>query len=163
MTAPRLTFQDGKLVIKDGKAATGEGCCCCGPCNTQGFDTTTQPDVSLTSDCSCEAGTLDGDYAFDVYDDTSYPGGQWSWRGDSTCDYSTFFDPVAPVYIEVTCDCGVYTVRVSTYVLDSKSVFGTTSPVTLTAGPNGEIEGTCDVEMFDFFDNFICTITLTFG
>lgn len=28
MTAPRLTFQDGKLVIKDGKAATGQECCC---------------------------------------------------------------------------------------------------------------------------------------
>ena len=33
MTAPRLTFQGGKLVIKDGKAATGEECCCDSRCS----------------------------------------------------------------------------------------------------------------------------------
>ena len=158
-----VTFDDGKVVLRDGKVGTEESCCCCPPCNAQGFDTTTQPDVSLTSDCPCEAGTLDGDYAFDVYDDTIYPGGQWSWRGDSTCDYSTFFDPVSPVYVEINCTCGVYTIRVSTYVLDSKSVTGTLTPVTFTKGAADEFQGTFDVDIFDLFDNFVCTITLTFG
>lgn len=32
MTAPRLAFQDGKLILRDGKAGTGEGCCCGGDC-----------------------------------------------------------------------------------------------------------------------------------
>lgn len=158
-----VTFDDGKVVLRDGKVGTEEACCCCPPCNGQGFDTTTQPAVSLTSDCPCEAGTLDGAYPFDVYDNITYPGGQWSWRGDSTCDYSTFFDPVAPVYVEITCTCGVYTIRVSTYALDSKSVTGTLTPAVFTKGADDEFQGTFDVDMFDPFDNFVCTITLTFG
>jgi hypothetical protein len=37
MTAPRFAFEEGKLILKDGKAGTGEACCCdgglCPPCN----------------------------------------------------------------------------------------------------------------------------------
>lgn len=153
-----ITFQDGGVVFRDGKVGTEQECCCCPPCNEQGFDTTTQPDVSLTSDCPCEAGTLDGNYAFDAYLNE-----QWLWLGDSTCDYSTFFDPVSQVYIQVTCTCGVYTILVSTYVLESTSVTGTLTPAVFTKGPGDELQGTFNIDMFDFLDNFVCTITLTFG
>ena len=158
-----ITFSDGTIVLRDSKVGTEQACCCCGPCNAQGFDTTTQPVVNLTSDCPCEAGTLDGAYAFDAYSTLTYLGGQWSWRGDSTCDYSTFFDPVAPVYVEVFCVCGVYTIRVNTYALESKSITGQLSPAVFTKGPDDEFQGTFEVDMFDVFDNFVCTITLTFG
>jgi hypothetical protein len=150
----RITFQDGQVVLRDGKVGTEEACCC-GDCDLSSGDAAEQPSVSVTTNCNCNAGTLDGNYP--------YTGGNfvgnYSWSGTTTCDW-TGFPSDAPMDISVSSDC---IVTVATYQFPFQSLQGSVKASSLTVDENGKIVGTASVPLRDLFDDVQCTATVTFG
>jgi len=157
---PSLTFEDGGLVYRDGALGLGEGCCCDGEsCDLSSADDTTQAAVSLTTDCNCEAGTLDGSYS---YIGLTFNG--YAWSGNSTCDTTAFGEFLAPVSITVGSDCSV---NVSTYGLGDDGfptgLDGTADGTGLVSvDGSGNIVGTVSVDL-ENFNGVQCTATVVFG
>jgi hypothetical protein len=152
----KITFPDGKVLLVDGKVGTEQACCCC---NLSSADDTTQSAVSMTTDCTCESGTLDGSYNYTGVDFNGY-----GWGGTSTCDTDAFGTFLAPVSINIDNNC---LVGVSTYALGDDGfptgLNGTADGTgLLSVDGSGNIVGTVSVDL-ENFDGVQCTATVVFG
>jgi hypothetical protein len=152
-----ITMQDGTVVFRDGKAGTGQECCCeqDDECDLSSADSDSQPNVTVSTDCQCNAGTLDGNYPYIGTDFDS----NLAWTGTTTCDF-TGLPSDAPMTISVSSSC---VVTVATYQYPFQSLQGSALAALLEVDLNGNIVGTAQVPLFDLFDNLQCTATVTFG
>ena len=149
-----ITFQDGRAVMRDGKVGTEQDCCC-KQCDLSLSNQSTQPNVSVTTDCECNGGTLNGDYAFIG---AGMFGGA-SWSGTTTCDW-TGLPSAAPIDISVSSDC---VVTVSTYQYPFESLQGVATASNLTLDQDGYIVGSIAVPLENLGGVLKCTATVTFG
>jgi hypothetical protein len=160
MTA--ITIQDGAVVVRDGQVGTEQACCCSEEepvCDLSAGEEVEQQAVSMTTDCTCEAGTLDGEYQYDGHGLFGY-----TWSGQSTCDASEFTEFFAPVSISVDNNCNV---SMSTYQVGdggfqtgiSGSVDGTGI---ITVDNDGNLVGSISVPLSNFA-GVQCTASLVFG
>jgi hypothetical protein len=153
-----ITFQDGAVVFRDGQVGTGEECCC-GQCDLSAAEEE-QPAVSMTTDCNCAVGTLNGNYSYTGVDFNGY-----GWDGTSTCDVDPVFGEfLAPVSVTINNICVVV---VSTYQLGAdgfpSGLTGTADGTgLLSVDANGNIVGTVSVDLEDF-NGVQCTATVVFG
>jgi hypothetical protein len=149
-----ITFQDGSPILKDGKIGTEQACCCETPCDLSQLNQTTQPNVSITTNCDCNDGTLNGSYPLLGVDQTGA-----SWTGTTTCDW-TGFPSDAPIGVEVSVDC---IVTLATYQYPFESLQGSADAQHLTLNQDGYIVGTVVVDLEDFGGIVQCTATVVFG
>lgn len=149
-----ITFQDGQVVMRDGQVGTEQACCCDQPCDLSQLNQTTQPNVSVTTNCECNNGTLNGDYPLLGADATGA-----SWSGTTTCDW-TGFPSDAPISVSVGSDC---LVTVATYQYPFESLQGVVNAQNLTLDQNGYVVGTAVVPLEDLFGVVQCTATVVFG
>ena len=149
-----ITFQDGAVLMRDGKVGTEQACCCEQPCDLSQLNQTTQPDVSITTNCDCNDGTLNGSYPLLGVDQTGA-----SWAGTTTCDW-TGFPSDAPILVSVGINCIVI---VSTYQYPFESLQGSADAQHLTLNQDGHIVGTVVVDLEDLGGIVQCTATVVFG
>lgn len=150
----KITFQDGKVLMRDDRIGTEEACCC-EECDLSAGDDADQPDVTVATNCNCNAGTLNGNYP---YAGSNFDG-NYSWSGTTTCDH-TGFPSAAPIDISVSDNC---VVTVATYQFPFQTLQGSASGPSLTINENGKIVGTVEVPLLDLSDVVQCTATITFG
>lgn len=169
-----ITFQDGKVVFRDGKVGTEQACCCEQGCC--GLDASaTQPSVVVSgSDCVCENGSHNGTYSYQGnFYFNSNQSRTWFWTGQTSCETEIFGSPFfSDISISVTCTSGEdWTVSVATYALPAGTIHAINGQIVtcgLSINASGDIAGSVEIELvgdfdFDGTNEYSCTMTLTFG